>query len=154
MTRGQSEEHNHDHHEGHGHTHGAVDPSIATSERGIWAVKWSFVALFVTALLQLGVVILSGSVALLSDTIHNFGDAATATPLYEQALPLWLWAGRRPGGGSRCAHHPVLGSRCRLPGYRKAHQPPTHRFPGNTRGSGDRRVLGQRSGSDLSHSGG
>src|SRR5215216_5894729 len=82
MTRGHSEEHNHDHHEGHGHTHGAVDPSIATSERGIWAVKWSFVALFVTALLQLGVVILSGSVALLSDTIHNFGDAATAVPLW------------------------------------------------------------------------
>src|SRR5215213_9303100 len=82
MTRGHSEEHNHDHHEGHGHTHGAVDPSIATSERGIWAVKWSFVALFVTALLQLGVVLLSGSVALLSDTIHNFGDAATAVPLW------------------------------------------------------------------------
>ncbi len=70
------------HGEGHGHAHGAVDPSIATSERGIWAVKWSFVALFVTALLQLGVVILSGSVALLSDTIHNFGDAATAIPLW------------------------------------------------------------------------
>jgi cation diffusion facilitator family transporter len=82
MTRGHSEYHNHDHHEGHGHTHGAVDPSIATSERGIWAVKWSFVALFVTALLQLGVVLLSGSVALLSDTIHNFGDAATALPLW------------------------------------------------------------------------
>jgi cation diffusion facilitator family transporter len=59
-----------------------VDPSIATSERGKWAVKWSFVALFVTALLQLGVVVLSGSVALLSDTIHNFGDAATAVPLW------------------------------------------------------------------------
>ena len=66
---------------GHGHTHGAVDPSIATSERGIWAVKWSFVALLATALLQLGVVLASGSVALLSDTIHNFGDAATAIPL-------------------------------------------------------------------------
>ena len=59
-----------------------MDPSIATSERGIWAVKWSFVALFVTSLLQLGVVVLSGSVALLSDTIHNFGDAATAVPLW------------------------------------------------------------------------
>jgi cation diffusion facilitator family transporter len=84
MTRGHSEYHNHDHHAhgDHGHAHGAVDPSIATSERGIWAVKWSFVALFVTALLQLGVVLLSGSVALLSDTIHNFGDAATALPLW------------------------------------------------------------------------
>src|SRR5919112_532661 len=82
MAYHRGEEHQqHDHHGGHGHTHGTVDPSIATSERGIWAVKWSFVALFVTALLQLGVVVLSGSVALLSDTIHNFGDAATAIPL-------------------------------------------------------------------------
>src|SRR5829696_2048694 len=85
MTRAPNEEHRHDHHgRGHGHhehTHGAVDPTIATSERGIWALKWSFVALFFTALLQLVVVLLSGSVALLSDTIHNFGDAATAIPL-------------------------------------------------------------------------
>src|SRR3712207_3532076 len=58
------------------------DPSIATSERGIWAVKWSFVGLFATALLQVVVVTLSGSVALLSDTIHNFGDAVTAVPLW------------------------------------------------------------------------
>jgi cation diffusion facilitator family transporter len=66
----------------HGHTHGAVDPSIATSERGIWAIKWSFVGLFITALVQVVVVLASGSVALLSDTIHNFGDAATALPLW------------------------------------------------------------------------
>lgn len=64
------------------HTHGSVDPSIAASERGIWAVKWSFVGLFATALVQALVVVLSGSVALLSDTIHNFGDAATAVPLW------------------------------------------------------------------------
>jgi divalent metal cation (Fe/Co/Zn/Cd) transporter len=51
-----------------------VDPTITTSERGIWAVKWSFVGLLVTALVQIVVVLLSGSVALLSDTIHNFGD--------------------------------------------------------------------------------
>ena len=69
-------------HGGHGHTHGSVDPSVASSERGIWAVKWSFVALFATALAQAVVVVLSGSVALLSDTIHNFGDAATAVPLW------------------------------------------------------------------------
>jgi divalent metal cation (Fe/Co/Zn/Cd) transporter len=80
LTRLHDEEHRH--HGGHGHTHGVVDPSIATSERGIWAVKWSFVALFVTAFVQPGVVMLSGSVALLSDTIHNFGDAATAVPLW------------------------------------------------------------------------
>src|SRR5215213_7398257 len=74
--------HHHGGHEGHGHTHGAVDPSIATSEKGIWAVKWSFVVLFATALLQVAVVFFSGSVALLSDTVHNFGDAATAVPLW------------------------------------------------------------------------
>jgi cation diffusion facilitator family transporter len=66
----------------HGHTHGIVDPSIAATERGLWAVKWSFVGLSVTALLQGLVVWLSGSVALLADTIHNIGDAATALPLW------------------------------------------------------------------------
>src|SRR5215213_5302725 len=83
VTRDHNEEHLHDHpgHGEHGHTHGAVDPAIATSERGIWAIKWSFVGLMATALLQLTVVLLSGSVALLSDTLHNFGDAATAIPL-------------------------------------------------------------------------
>jgi cation diffusion facilitator family transporter len=48
----------------------------------MWAVKWSFAGLMLTAMLQLAVVLLSGSVALLSDTIHNFGDAATAVPLW------------------------------------------------------------------------
>jgi cation diffusion facilitator family transporter len=88
--------HDHRHkHDDHGHTHGAVDPSIATSERGIWAVKWSFVGLFATALLQLAVVVLSGSVALLSDTIHNFGDAATALPLWIAFALARLGASRR-----------------------------------------------------------
>jgi Co/Zn/Cd efflux system component len=82
VTRLHDEEHRHDHGHGeHGHAHGAVDPTIGTSERGIWAVKWSFVGLLATALVQIVVVLLSGSVALLSDTIHNFGDAATAIPL-------------------------------------------------------------------------
>ena len=84
MRHDRSEQHRHAYPHGHGehgHTHGAVDPTIATSERGIWAIKWSFVGLMVTALLQLVVVLMSGSVALLSDTIHNFGDAATAVPL-------------------------------------------------------------------------
>ncbi len=67
---------------GHGHTHGVVDPSIATSERGIWAIKWSFAILAITAILQLIVVFASGSVALLADTIHNVGDATTAIPLW------------------------------------------------------------------------
>jgi cation diffusion facilitator family transporter len=66
---------------GHGHVHGVVDPAITTTARGLWAVKWSFIVLLVTALFQLAVVILSNSVALMADTIHNFGDAATAIPL-------------------------------------------------------------------------
>ena len=61
--------------------HGVVDPSIFATERGIWAVKWSFVGLFITAILQVVVVYYSGSVSLLADTIHNFGDALTAIPL-------------------------------------------------------------------------
>ena len=65
----------------HGHTHGVIDPSIVSHERGLWAVKWSFIILILTAIFQLFVVIASGSVALLGDTIHNFGDAATAIPL-------------------------------------------------------------------------
>src|SRR5919202_5804199 len=88
-------EHRHGHGAEHGHAHGAVDPSIATSERGIWAVKWSFVELLATALLQLVVVLLSGSVALLSDTIHNFGDAATAIPLAIAFALARLGASRR-----------------------------------------------------------
>jgi divalent metal cation (Fe/Co/Zn/Cd) transporter len=75
--------HSHGRHDGsHGHTHGVVDPTIATTSRGIWAIKWSFVLLAITAALQLAVVFASGSVALLADTIHNIGDAATAIPLW------------------------------------------------------------------------
>jgi cation diffusion facilitator family transporter len=55
---------------------------LATSDDGIWAIKWSFVILAITAALQLVVVVLSGSVALLADTIHNIGDATTAIPLW------------------------------------------------------------------------
>ena len=67
---------------GHSHVHGVVDPSIATTERGIWAIKWSFAILAFTAAVQVAVVFASGSVALLADTIHNLGDAATAIPLW------------------------------------------------------------------------
>jgi divalent metal cation (Fe/Co/Zn/Cd) transporter len=83
------EAHAHDHGEGrgHGHGHGIVDPSIASNDRGLWALKWSFVGLMVTAVIQTGVVLLSGSVALLADTIHNFADAATAIPL---GVAFWL----------------------------------------------------------------
>src|SRR5438132_13085119 len=86
---GHDHGHEHDHghttahsHGRHVHTHGVVDPTITTSERGIWAIKWSFLALAITASIQVGVAWLSGSVGLLADTIHNFGDAATAVPLW------------------------------------------------------------------------
>ncbi len=86
---GHKKSHDHDHPHGstnrrekHDHTHGAVDPSILTTERGIWAVKWSFFWLFVTALFQAVIVLYTGSIALLADTIHNVGDAATAIPLW------------------------------------------------------------------------
>lgn len=56
-------------------------PELLSTNRGLHAVKWSFVCLMITALFQILVVWVSGSVALLADTIHNFGDAATAIPL-------------------------------------------------------------------------
>jgi len=79
--------HGHDHghsahdHGAHAHTHGAIDPEIAASNRGLWAVKWSFVGLVVTAIAQAIVFTLSGSVALMADLIHNVGDAMTSVPL-------------------------------------------------------------------------
>ena len=69
------------HRHGLGHQHGVVDSAIAETRRGMWALKWSFVGLLATALLQLVVVVISGSVALFADTLHNFADAATAIPL-------------------------------------------------------------------------
>ena len=64
----------------HGYQTAALDAALAT-DRGIWAVKVSLVALLVTAIFQVGIVAISGSVALLADTIHNFSDALTAIPL-------------------------------------------------------------------------
>ena len=68
----------------HGHSHGEanVDEAMESSERGIWALKVSLAGLGLTAIFQLVVVFISGSVALLADTIHNFSDALTAIPLW------------------------------------------------------------------------
>lgn len=55
---------------------------LETSARGIWALKVSLIGLMATALFQVAIVALSGSVALLADTIHNFSDALTAIPLW------------------------------------------------------------------------
>ena len=67
----------------HSHTHhaAALDPALA-NERGIWALKVSLVGLLVTAIFQVFIVAISGSVALLADTLHNFSDALTAIPLW------------------------------------------------------------------------
>lgn len=58
-----------------------VDSALESSRRGLRALWVSFVALLVTAGLQAAVVVVSGSVALLGDTLHNVGDALTAVPL-------------------------------------------------------------------------
>lgn len=67
------------------HSHDAtdrVDAQLEASDEGIRALKISLVGLGVTALAQLGIVAISGSVALLADTVHNFADALTAVPLW------------------------------------------------------------------------
>jgi cation diffusion facilitator family transporter len=68
-------------HDGHGHSHGLVDPSIVRSRAGVKAVSISLAILLGTALAQTLIFVASGSVALLADLIHNFGDALTAIPL-------------------------------------------------------------------------
>ncbi|MGI9121254.1 MAG: cation diffusion facilitator family transporter [Acidimicrobiales bacterium] len=101
-------DHAHDHADGHDHPGGlrgllrsflvphshdaaeSVDQALTASSEGIRALKISLGALLVTAALQVAVVIISGSVALLGDTIHNFADALTALP-----LGLAFWLGRR-----------------------------------------------------------
>ncbi len=60
----------------------SVDDALESSAIGIRAVKISLVALTITAIAQLGIVAVSGSIALLADTIHNFSDALTAIPLW------------------------------------------------------------------------
>jgi cation diffusion facilitator family transporter len=74
MTAG-AEEHD------HGHSHGLVDDSIKRSREGVRAVLISLGVLGLAAGMQALVFALSGSVALLADLIHNFGDALTAVPL-------------------------------------------------------------------------
>ena len=72
--------HSHGHGE-HGHSHGLVDRSIVRSHEGVKAVSISLAVLGVAAVVQTVIFALSGSVALLADLIHNFGDALTAVPL-------------------------------------------------------------------------
>jgi cation diffusion facilitator family transporter len=84
----------HDHHHAHHHkglrhritphshdSAGKVDSALESSREGLRVLWISLGVLGVTAALQAGVVVLSGSVALLGDTLHNVADALTAVPL-------------------------------------------------------------------------
>ncbi len=100
MSANEPREQDHGHPDGHDHVSGIkvfvleifqphshdaadlTDNELESSVEGIRALKISLVALAITAILQLGVVAISGSVALLADTIHNFSDALTAVPLW------------------------------------------------------------------------
>ncbi|CPX03382.1 transporter ydbO [Mycobacteroides abscessus] len=89
-------DHDHDHQHGAGlrgllaeivtpHSHDAadsIDDALSASAAGTRAVKISLVALLMTAAFQVAIVVVSGSVALAADTIHNFSDALTAVPLW------------------------------------------------------------------------
>src|SRR6201997_705072 len=104
--------HGHDHdHGGHGHSHGAgvlarvlhvvrphsheasdkVDAAMEASAAGMRALWISLGVLGATAVIQAAVAALSGSVALLGDTLHNAADALTAVP-----LGIAFVVGRRP----------------------------------------------------------
>ena len=95
--------HDHDHdHDGHSHKHhtgfkgwlfelfvphthdsaDSIDDALESSVKGVRALKISLFLLLGTTILQFLVVLISGSVALLADTIHNFSDALTAVPLW------------------------------------------------------------------------
>ena len=71
----------HHHHGDHDHAHGLVDRSIVRSREGVRAVSLSLGVLATGAVVQLVIFVATGSVALLADLIHNFGDALTAVPL-------------------------------------------------------------------------
>jgi divalent metal cation (Fe/Co/Zn/Cd) transporter len=76
-----SSRNDHGHGGEHGHSHGLVDDSIKRSQEGIRAVSLSLAILGFAAVAQTIVFLASGSIALLADLIHNFGDALTAVPL-------------------------------------------------------------------------
>jgi cation diffusion facilitator family transporter len=69
-----------------------VDSALEASTEGVRALKISLVVLLLTAAAQLAVVAVSGSVALLADTVHNFSDALTAVPLWIA----FVWGRRSP----------------------------------------------------------
>lgn len=67
----------------HSHDSAAkVDAALTADARGVRALKVSLLALLLTGLAQLGVVMATNSVALLSDTMHNLADAFTSLPIW------------------------------------------------------------------------
>jgi cation diffusion facilitator family transporter len=73
--------HSHDNEHGHGHSHGTIDPSIRRSREGLRIVLVSLALLGATAAIQATLYVVTDSIALLADLIHNVGDALTAVPL-------------------------------------------------------------------------
>ncbi|KAA0108847.1 cation diffusion facilitator family transporter [Mycolicibacterium sp. P1-5] len=106
MTDHDQWSHRHTHGVDHGHSHGhnhreglrgviteifaphshdaadSLDNALESSAAGIRAVKLSLLVLGITAIVQIVIVVLSGSIALAADTVHNFSDALTAVPLW------------------------------------------------------------------------
>jgi cation diffusion facilitator family transporter len=92
MLEPASRDHPHAGHDGeHGHAHGGPDAAILGNREAMRTLARSLVILGVTAAIQVAIFVLSDSVALLADTIHNFGDALTALPLAAAFV-----LGRRP----------------------------------------------------------
>jgi cation diffusion facilitator family transporter len=110
---GHDHPHDHAHEHGHGHSHGLVHESIKRSREGLRAVGLALVVLGVTAIAQLLVFLASGSVALLADLIHNFGDAATAIPL---AIAFALRSARAERGAGLAVVFAIFVSAC-VAGY-------------------------------------
>lgn len=104
--------HSHPHtgpHQHSGHSHGLVDPSIKRSREGLRAVALSLAVLALTALIQVAIYAATGSVALLADLIHNFGDAATAIPL---AIAFLLRSERAERGAGLFVVFVIFASAC------------------------------------------
>jgi cation diffusion facilitator family transporter len=93
----------------HAHSHGLVDDSIKRSRAGVRAVAISLAVLALAALVQTVIFAASGSVALLADLIHNFGDALTAVPL---AIAFLLRSERAERGAGLFVVGAILVSAC------------------------------------------
>ena len=93
----------------HGHSHGLVHESIKRSREGIRAVLLALGVLGAAAIAQTVIFVLSGSVALLADLIHNFGDAMTAIPL---GIAFWLRSERAERGAGLFVVAAIFVSAC------------------------------------------